>query len=62
MNKKEKLLIEMVSALNHIGLNWYHILEDYLEYQEEKKLISIKNLAELRTIAIDIQSTLIAEY
>ncbi len=55
MKDKEKLLIELISALNHIGLNWYHIMEDFLEYQIEKKQKSTEHLADLQNIIMNIQ-------
>lgn len=58
MNKKEKLLMEMISAINYLGLNWYDILEDYLEHQLRNRQKSIQNFDEIIKIAKEIQSDL----
>lgn len=55
MEKKEKLLNELVLALNYAGLNWYHILEDYLEDQAIRNLKPIEEMAELKKIVAEFQ-------
>ncbi|MBU2515525.1 hypothetical protein KJ966_29765 [bacterium] len=54
MKDREKLLIEMISALNHLGLDWYHIMEDYFEYQIEKK--TTEDLIEMKNIILNIRN------
>jgi hypothetical protein len=50
MKNEELLLREMISALDCIGLNWKHIMEDYIESQLEQGQMSIGDISELKTI------------
>jgi hypothetical protein len=50
MNKEEILLKELILALNHIGLDWQMIMEDYVEYQKEINMKSINNISKLESI------------
>ncbi len=54
MKNHKTLLNELILALNHAGLNWRHILEDYLDYQEEKKQKPFKDVSELNE-SIEVQ-------
>ncbi len=55
MNKEKKLLEELILALNHIGLNWEHIVEDYLDHKKEKEQKPVEELSEININIIDFQ-------
>ncbi len=55
MKKEKQLLSELILALNYFGLNWYHIMEDYLEYQIEKKRKPVEYLSEIRNMMVTVQ-------
>lgn len=50
MKKEEIILKELVLALEHAEINWYWIMEDYLEYKKAKNQITSLDIPELTTV------------